>query len=98
MKIVIILNMFGPEDVEVRGDLLNSFIIRKKAEENFEENLRQDIIEECEAKLGPVQRVTVYEVILKGACQDNNSISRIILKEQFRLNLKKMPLPKNALR
>ncbi len=49
LKIVIILNMFGPEDVE--------------AEENFEENLRQDIIEECEAKLGPVHRVTVYEVI-----------------------------------
>jgi len=47
LKIVIILNMFGPEDVET--------------EENFEENLRQDIIEECEAKLGAVQRVTVYE-------------------------------------
>jgi len=55
LKIVIIKNMFSREEAE--GD------------ETFFEDLKRDIVEECETKLGPVHRVVVYENHPEGVVQ-----------------------------
>jgi len=55
LKIVVIKNMFTLEEAE--------------AEETFFEDLKRDILEECEAKLGPVHRITIFENHPQGVVQ-----------------------------
>ena len=62
LRIVVLKRMFTLDQVEVDYFLLR---FKLKADpENFVEGLRADVLPECE-KLGPVQRMEIFEVYWK---------------------------------